>query len=157
MRLMSAFLVVLLSATAAFGYEAKVVAVTDGDTIKVLRNGEEIKIRLFGIDCPEKKQAFGQAARKQTAFYVANHIVEIDVVDQDRYGRTIGLVTFDGGKNLSEELVKSGYAWVYRQYCKRRPLCSDWVLLENDAMRNQRGLWVDHNPEPPWEWRKKKN
>lgn len=128
--------------------------VTDGDTIKVLQDGRETKIRLYGVETLEKQQAFGQKAKDFTASLVARKMVDVEPVDQDRYGRTVGLVTV-AGQNLNEELVKNGFAWVYRQYC-RRGECSSWMKEESQARAAKIGLWVDPGPVPPWEWRRTK-
>src|SRR5210317_583923 len=100
----------------ANAWMAKVVSVTDGDTIKVF-NVEygQVKIRFFGIDTPEKGQPYGQAAGKYLASLIAGSIVDIEPVDTDRYGRTVGIVT-DGERNINQEMVRSGYAWVYSRY-----------------------------------------
>lgn len=142
----------LLASTPVHAWTGQVVAVTDGDTIKVLQDGRETKIRLYGVDTPEKKQAFGQKAKDFTASLVAGKIVEVEPVDQDRYGRTVGLVTVVG-RSLNKELVKNGFAWVYRQYC-RRGECSAWLAEESQARAARIGLWADPEPMPPWEWRK---
>lgn len=148
------FLVLLfLSSSPVYAWTGKVVAVTDGDTIKVLQDGNQKKVRLYGVDTPEKKQAFGQKAKDFTASLVAGKMVAVEPVDQDRYGRTVGLVTVDG-LSLNEELVKKGFAWVYRQYCKRGE-CSEWLVFESQAKAAKIGLWADFAPVPPWEWRKK--
>lgn len=140
--------------TQAHAWTGQVVAVTDGDTIKVLQGGRETKIRLYGVDTPEKKQAFGQKAKDFTASIVAGKTVNVEPVDQDRYGRTVGIVTM-AGRSLNEELVKNGFAWVYRQYC-RRGECSDWLAEESQARAARIGLWADPEPMPPWEWRKER-
>lgn len=137
----------------AFAWTGQVVSVTDGDTIKVLQDGRETKIRLYGVDCPEKNgQAFGMKAKDFTASLVAGKLVDVEPVDQDRYGRTVGIVTV-AGLNLNGELVKNGFAWVYRQYC-RRGECSVWLQNESRARESRIGLWLDPVPMPPWDWRR---
>ncbi len=154
------FLVVLscsvfvISPVFAQTFQGKVVHVADGDTITVIHDGNEEKIRLYGVDTPEKKQDYGQQDKKFTADLVAGRVVEVDAIDTDRYGRTVGLV-FIKGKNLNEELLRNGYAWQYKQYCKKS-FCSDWLALERAASRSQRGLFADPYATPPWEWRKDK-
>ena len=85
---------------------------------------------------------------------VAGKQVGIEEVATDRYGRTVGIV------NVSElvvnkEIVRSGYAWVYRRYCDQE-FCQDWTELERTARVKGLGLWQDKNPVPPWDWRKRK-
>lgn len=135
-------------------FTGKVVGVSDGDTIKVMHNGKQEKIRLYGIDTPEKKQAFGQAAKRFTADMVAGKEVSVEVVTTDRYGRTVGVVKV-GGVNLNEELVWLGYAWVYDRYCKAS-FCTDWKDLEENAKDKGDGLWGDPAAQAPWEWRRER-
>ncbi|MBV5328865.1 MAG: thermonuclease family protein, partial [Chlorobium sp.] len=71
--------------------------------------------------------------------------------DTDRYGRTVGIVLVDG-QNLNELIVRNGYAWVYRQYCKES-FCSSWIQAEDAARQQQKGMWSDPRIIPPWEWR----
>jgi endonuclease YncB( thermonuclease family) len=131
--------------------QGRVVGVTDGDTIKVLVDREQIKIRLYGIDTPEKKQAFGQAATRVIKSLLSPSVT-VEEKDTDRYGRTVGIVYTSTGINVNEEMVKSGYAWVYRKYC-RSSFCSDWLEMENNARNNKIGLW-QQKAVAPWEWRK---
>lgn len=131
--------------------QGRVVGVTDGDTIKVLADREQIKIRLYGIDTPEKKQDFGQAATRKIKSLLTSS-VSVEEKDIDRYGRTVGIVYTSTGTNVNEEMVKAGYAWVYRKYC-RSSFCSDWLDLESSARNNKMGLW-QQKAVPPWEWRK---
>lgn len=133
-------------------WSGQVVGVADGDTIAVIHELEKVKIRLYGIDTPEKKQVFGNKARRYTNATVRKKSVEIVPIERDRYGRTVAMV-FVAGECLNEALVRDGYAWVYRQYCKKE-FCRDWLKLESTARENRQGLWLDRNPTPPWEWRK---
>ena len=135
-------------------WTGKVVSVTDGDTIKVMHHGKEEKIRLYGIDTPEKGQDFGQKAQDLTSSLVAGRIVEVEQKDVDRYGRVVGLVKVDG-QSLNELIIQNGYAWVYRQYCKER-FCSDWIRSEEAARQQKKGMWSSPVVIPPWEWRQQK-
>ena len=143
----------LLSSSSAYAadFQAKVIHIADGDTITVLNDtNKKIKIRLNGIDCPEKAQAYGNKAKQFTKDLVAGKTVTIQAYVQDKYGRTIGDVFLEDGRNLSQELVKAGYAWWYRQYAP-----DDTVLeaLEAEARETQAGLWNDPHPIPPWDFR----
>lgn len=129
----------------------KVVSVSDGDTITILGNEKQLKIRLYGIDSPEKSQAYGQKAKDFTASMVAGRQISVEPKDTDRYGRTVALVFVDG-INLNQQIVKQGYGWVYRQYCKGS-FCNDWLRLEAAARESKKGLWADSHPVPPWEYR----
>jgi micrococcal nuclease len=138
----------------SIGWEGKVVGVADGDTITVLHEGKGEKVRLYGIDCPEKRQDFGQKARQFTSNMVFGKIVEVNTFDTDQYGRTVGTVII-GSQCTNEELIKAGFAWVYTRYCKQ-PFCIKWQNLENEAHKNKVGLWSMPNPTPPWEFRHRK-
>ena len=145
------FLVIISTSSVLFAWEGKVVGVTDGDTIKVLKDGIQVKVRLAAIDCPEKGQPYGQAAKKFTANLVAGKIVNVWPTDTDRYGRTIAFV-FVGGVDLNKELLKAGLAWHYKQYSRDPELAK----LEFEARSKKVGLWVEADAVAPWEWRKNK-
>lgn len=147
-------LIVLFLISSAQGWTGKVVGVSDGNTIKVLNDGKLVKIRLYGIDTPEKAQSFGRKAKKFTSNFATNKIANVKSIDTDGYGRTVALVNVYG-KSLNKELVRAGYAWVYRQYCKES-FCAEWINIEGIARKAGAGLWIEPNPIPPWEWRKMK-
>jgi len=132
-----------------------VVGVADGDTIEVLHDGRGEKIRLYGIDCPEKNQDFGQRAKKYTSENVFGKVVEVETVDTDKYGRTVGLVYLGNKYSLNEALINSGYAWAYKKYCGK-PRCKEWLKIELKARQRKIGLWSMPDPTPPWEFRHKK-
>jgi len=134
-------------------FTGKVVGVSDGDTISVMHNGKAERIRLSGIDCPEKSQAFGQRAKQFTSALVFGKDVTVNVQDTDRYGRTVGEVKLLDGRVLNQELVQAGLAWWYRKYA---PGDTTLERLETEARAAKRGLWVEPHPVPPWEWRHKK-
>lgn len=128
----------------------KVVGVKDGDTIVLLVNGEEVTVRLYGVDTPEKNQAHGQRAKQYTSDLAFGKTVRLIVNNKDRYGRTVGTIILPDGKNLNEELVRNGFAWHYKEYSKDQNLAN----AEADARRFKRGLWQDPNPVAPWDFRK---
>ena len=137
-----------------WAWTGKLVGVTDGDTIKVLNKGKEVKVRLYGIDCPEKGQAFSRKAKQFTSDMVFGKEVEVKWIDTDRYGRTIAIVAIDK-QLLNEELVKAGYAWVYPRYCDEM-ICNVWHDMQIKAKMEKRGLWADAKPVAPWEYKRKK-
>ncbi len=138
----------------ATDFQAKVIHIADGDTITVLNDtNEQIKIRLNGIDCPEKAQAYGNKAKQFAKNLVGGQTVTIKAYDKDRYGRTIGDVILADGRNLNQELVKAGFAWWYFKYSDDREL----EQLELDAKLAHVGLWKDKNAVPPWIFRKIKD
>ena len=142
------------SSFAAIGdlFAGRVVNVSDGDTVVVLRAGNiQEKIRLAEIDCPEKSQAFGKVAKQFTLDKAAQKDVTVEVRDYDRYGRTVGVIYLPDESNLNRALVRAGYAWWYRQYSKDLTLGE----IEQEARIARRGLWSDPNPIPPWDYRRK--
>jgi endonuclease YncB( thermonuclease family) len=155
----SVLVVLLLSGLASklYAWSGMVVKVVDGDTIKVLEAGRAapVTVRLYGIDTPEKKQAYGRKAGKFTAGMVHGKQVEIENAGKDRYGRIIGLVSVNG-LLLNRELVRAGFAWVYTRYCKRRGLCRELEALETTAKRTGKGLFKDTEAVRPSLFRKGK-
>ncbi|WP_233249153.1 thermonuclease family protein [Desulfobulbus oligotrophicus] len=129
----------------------RVVGVTDGDTLRVVIEGQEVKIRLYGIDAPESGQAFGKASQQALKQITSGRQISIKVLDRDRYGRLVALVFADGA-NVNEAMVASGFAWAYPQYCKQS-FCNEWGRNQTMAKDNRKGLWQDGTPTPPWDWR----
>ncbi|NGZ03191.1 MAG: nuclease [Nitrospira sp. WS238] len=142
----------LLSTAAARGAEfaGEVVGVTDGDTIKVLHEGKAERIRLSGIDCPEKKQPFGSRAKQFTSEHAFGKTVTVQPTGRAHRGRTIAEVILPNGRSLNQELLKAGLAWWFRSYSKDMRLGT----LEQEARLAKHGLWADPHPVPPWEFRR---
>jgi len=152
---LSCLLLSLILATPALAWESRVKGVRDGDSLNVLNDdGVLVNIRLYGVDAPEAKQAFGFQARKRLAQLVSRKNVRIENVDTDRYGRTVALVRLDDGTLVNGEMVRAGLAWVYDQYCLRADLCAGLHQAQAEARAAGRGLWAEASPTPPWEWRK---
>ena len=144
-------LLLLAFSSPAFAWTGKVTGVADGDTITVLHDGKSEKIRLHGIDTPERQQAYGNKAKALTNSLVRGRTIEVMPQTVDRYGRTVALVYVDG-QSLNELLIRNGYAWVYQKYCKDS-FCSEWSRLEELARSQKKGMWQDPHIVPPWEWR----
>ena len=151
--LLVAFACLAWSAGAFADFTGKVVRVLDGDTLEALKDGAAVRVRLYGIDAPEKGQAFGKRAKQYAAELVFGKTVKVREKDRDRYGRTVGEVFLEDGRNLSRELVRAGLAWWYRRYA---PKDAELETLERKAREARAGLWADADPVPPWEWRKGK-
>ena len=145
------FLAVVALTFPAWAWQGKVVGVTDGDTITVMHDGKGEVIRLYGVDCPEKHQDYGQKAKEFTSSKVFGKVIDVEPVTRDRYGRIIGLVSFDG-QSLDHKIIEAGYGWVYLQYCQRS-VCEEWKKLEDHARSAKLGLWAVSSPVPPWEFR----
>ena len=144
-------MLILFSPALLFAWEGKVVSVTDGDTIKVLSNGIQVKVRLAAIDCPEKGQPWGKKAKQFTSHMILHKTVVVLPEGEDRYGRIIGWV-FIEEINLNKALIRAGLAWHYRQYSDDSLL----TALEMEARAAKKGLWSEPYPVPPWAWRKMK-
>lgn len=126
--------------------------VTDGDTIKVFDGEKVINVRLYGIDSPEKTQKYGRQATHFTSIMALGEMATVHVVDIDKYGRAVGIVTI-GSSSLNESILKAGYAWVYPAYCKKS-LCDKWKQYETQAKEAKIGIWIDSDVKAPWEYRR---
>jgi micrococcal nuclease len=131
-------------------FTGEVVRVIDGDRIDVLHDGRPERIRLAGIDAPERGQPFGKEAKQVTSALAFHKAVTVNVRGRDSYGRIIGRVVLPDGTILNHELVKQGLAWQYRQSSRDGML----AVMETAARQSKRGLWADPQPIPPWEWRR---
>ncbi|WP_115461338.1 thermonuclease family protein [Winogradskyella aurantiaca] len=150
-------LIVLLIVSTLFSYSqsfnAKVIGITDGDTVKVLKlDSTTVKIRLVNIDCPERKQAFSTKAKQFTSDAVFSKNVRIEVIKTDRYGRLVANIIYDQDLNLSKELLKAGLAWHYQKYSNDASL----QQLEDEARAQKIGLWSDPHAIAPWQYRSNK-
>ncbi len=127
----------------------KVTRVADGDTVTVLDAANvQHKIRLHGIDAPEKKQAFGEKSKQHLSSLVFGKDVRVKYKSRDKYGRIIGTVFVDG-RDVNHEMLRAGLAWHYKRYDKS----PEYASAELEAWQNHRGLWVDSNPTPPEQFR----
>lgn len=139
----------LAAQTVSADFSGKVVGVSDGDTITVLKDQEQVKVRLVEIDAPEKGQAYGNRSKQTLSELVLGKQVEIRERGTDRYGRTLGHIN-QSGLDVNAEMVRRGMAWVYVKYARDRGLSQ----IEVEAREQRRGVWADKNPIPPWEWRR---
>ena len=134
-------------------WSGTVIRVTDGDTLAVqATEGQQVRIRLYGIDCPEGGQPYGREATEVTRFLSLGRQVEIEELGQDRYRGAIAIVRLPDGMTIQERLLMKGAAWVFPRYCTR-PECETWRELERAARAADVGLWRASEPIPPWEWR----
>lgn len=129
-----------------------VVRVADGDTFTLLVDGDrQVRVRLHGIDCPERGQPYSRVATDHLKALLAKGNVRVEEMDIDRYGRTIGMV-YAGGINVNESLLANGLAWHSKSFDKNPA----WAALEVQAREQQLGLWAEPDPVAPWDWRKRK-
>lgn len=134
----------------------KVVRVVDGDTIYILDGAlSQYKVRLAGIDAPERNQPYGLASRKHLASLVAGKTVTVEYTKHDQYGRIVGTVWISGIDACLEQ-IKAGLAWHYKKFQneQEREERTLYAQAENEARAEHIGLWQERNPKPPWEFRR---
>ena len=162
---LSPIFVTLFMSAAYADISGKVVAVIDGDTIKVLDyDSVQHKVRLTGIDAPEKSQPFGNVSRKHLASMVAGKDVRVETSKNDRYGRVLGKVWVQPrdcsvcGKtlNANHAQILSGMAWWYQYYAKDQSPEDQgrYETAVDEARKRKLGLWSEPSPIPPWVWRR---
>ena len=137
---------ILLFPLLLFALSGKVVSIHDGDTITVLQDKRQIKVRLFGIDAPELKQTYGKKSKQFLANLIAGEVVEVEENGKDKYKRTIGTIYLNGA-DINAQMVANGYAWAYRKFSKK------YTAQESKAKSQKLGLWQDKEPIPPWVFR----
>lgn len=131
-------------------FTAKCIHIADGDTITILDSDHtQVRVRLYGIDCPEHGQDYGNVARQFTAGFCGGKTLRICKTGKDRYGRTLAFV-IAGTDTLNAELLKAGLAWHYSYY-DGNPV---WQHYEDEARRAKKGLWSQPGAIQPYEWRK---
>ncbi|EPC0968279.1 TPA: thermonuclease family protein [Enterobacter kobei] len=147
------YLITLLIVTyqASADINGRIVRVLDGDTVEILGGGNQLtRVRLAGIDAPEKNQPFGQRSRQELTSMVAQRNVTITGEETDRYGRRLGTVWL-GATDVNAAQIRKGLAWVYRYHGK--PARTDYAQLEAEARRQGIGLWSVPGQTEPWRWR----
>lgn len=154
------FFVALATSSASFAesYSGLVVSVADGDTVTVLDGtNQQHKVRLAGIDAPEKAQAFGNVSRQNLAQLVFKKQVTIEFEKLDRYRREVGKILV-AGRDINLQQIEAGLAWHYKKYQTEQPPAdrTTYSAAESYAATEHRGLWRDPSPTPPWEFRKLK-
>ncbi len=126
----------------------KVVGIIDGDTYDVLLNGNEtVRIRMEGIDAPEKGMPFYKKAKNHLSILCFDKVVRLEVRETDSHGRKIAFSYLEDGTELSHEMIKAGFAWHFKKYNNN----SELAQLEINASEARIGLWVDESPMPPWQ------
>jgi endonuclease YncB( thermonuclease family) len=130
-------------------FTAKIIAVLDGDTVLVRREGGLVKIRLAEIDAPEKAQTFGETSKRSLSDMVLGKQAKVVSQAVDQYGRLVAHLSVDGW-DVNAEQIRRGMAWEYSNFHSNQAL----IALQNEAKQAPRGLWAQSNPTPPWEWRK---
>lgn len=130
--------------------EGTCVGVSDGDSLILeLPDGERVRIRLYGIDAPEKDQQFALEARKKLCYLVYDKFIRVDVLDIDQYGRYVGKV-YAGARYVNRFMLKEGLAWLYRHYAAGDELLA---AAEARARAAKRGIWAASSPLRPRNFR----
>ena len=155
-RLVAFFIALALApCSVASELAGKVVGILDGDTVDVLTPAKElVRVRLSGIDAPEKKQAFGNVSKQTLSDLVFSREVVVEWRKKDRYGRIVGKVLVDG-IDMDLKMVTAGMAWHYKQYAKEQSATDreSYASAEDAARAKRVGLWRDKDPIPPWTFR----
>lgn len=145
----------MTTATNAGTLNGLVVGITDGDTLTLLVDRQQYKIRIAGIDAPERHQAWGDKSKLNISRLSHSKTAIADCPKVDRWGRQICKVTVNG-VDIGLEQVKDGMAWWYRKYAKEQA-AEDRPIYENAELMAQLrrlGLWGETNPMPPWDFRR---
>jgi endonuclease YncB( thermonuclease family) len=129
------------------------VNIAGGDTVSLLdENNTQHKIRLYGIDTPERDQPYGLAARRALTRFIDANNIGVVVVETDSYGRQVGTL-YSNGVNINQAMVASGNAWWYRHYARNE---RELAAAEREARDERRGLWAGPDAVAPWEWHRRK-
>lgn len=139
-------------------YWCRVKAVSDGDTLICYRfniRRSETRLRFAYVDAPESSQAYGKESQQLVSKMIKNRLVRVQITDIDRYGRCVGVI-YRRRKNVNEELIKRGAAWVYEEYIRDKKHLSYLMSLQSNAKKNKKGLWRGTHPVRPSIYRKQK-
>jgi micrococcal nuclease len=148
--ILASAVVLAFSASCAHAEQLRVIAVSDGDTVKVLSSdNRQMKCRLHGIDAPESSQSHGQASKASLSDMIYRKTVDVEVVDRDQYGRSVCRI-FLNGVDVNKVQIQRGFAWWYSRYSKD----SSYGQAQDAARQQRLGLWAMPNPTPPWAFRK---
>jgi endonuclease YncB( thermonuclease family) len=149
-------LLVAAGAAQAEQWRGKVVGIADGDTLTLLDDSrQQHRIRLDGIDAPERTQPYGQRSRQSLAALAHGRDAIADCAKNDRYGRSVCRVTVDG-RDVGLEQVRRGMAWHYVRYAHEQPAEArvEYARAEQQARGGRAGLWAGRDPTPPWDYRR---
>lgn len=149
MRFLAALFALVALNVQAESFEAKVLAVMDGDTVFVKSGPFKAKLRLVDIDAPEKAQPYGKQSQESLQSLVGGKVIHVESKAVDKFGRTIAVISI-GGINVNEEQVRRGMAWAYSRSREGRA----YARLQSEAQLAKRGLWQQANPQSPSQWRK---
>lgn len=143
----------LASSVRSAELEGVVVRVNDGDTLSVRTGAGLLRVRLFGVDAPERRQDGGLDAYRFTSSLALHQEVRVLEQEIDRYGRSVSVVMLPNDVNLGHSLVRTGNGWWYRKYA---PDDAELAAFEQEARSKRLGLWASSTPIAPWDWRKQR-
>lgn len=134
----------------------KVIHIADGDSLTIMRDNTQYKIRLLGIDAPERDQPYGKQARVALNRAINGKVVNADWNKKDDYGRLVAKVSYKQ-QDIGLQQIQKGMAWHYKQYVREQEPedQSRYAQAEYQAKRDKQGLWQDSKPIPPWDYRHK--
>ncbi len=154
------FIIFIQSCTSSKGVEVhgrteiQILGVSDGDTLNIReKRGGKQKLRLFGIDAPEKGQPFAEKARQFLSGTLSSSGISMRTHETDRYGRQVAELFLADGRSVNVMMLEAGLAFWYTRYAERR---RDMQMAEAAARKARRGIWSLTRPELPWEFRQKK-
>lgn len=151
-RLFNLILFVFGAVAFAQNLSGKVIGVKDGDTVEILEDQRPVVVRFAHVDAPEKKQAYGNVAKKYLSDLIFGKTVQVVIAGKnDRYGRRIGEIYLKN-QNINKDMVRAGLAWHYVQYSKD-PV---YAALQAEAQKKRVGLWQEARPQAPWEYRRQR-
>ena len=134
------------------GTSENVVKIIDGDTYDIIVDGKQTRIRMFGIDAPERGMDYYKVSKQYLGELCMNQGIHLEIVNTDRYGRIVAKSFLSDGRELGAEMIRAGMAWHFKRYSDDEVLAT----LETTARENQVGLWSISNPIPPWDYRARK-
>ena len=150
--LLTMMLLAMCVSSFAQSFHVNVVGISDGDTFTAInRDNLQLKIRVYGIDAPEKRQPFGNKSKEALSDLIFGKDIVIDVQSQDRYGRFIAYAFTPSGEDVSLLMLNKGMAWHYTEYDSSEK----YAAAEQSARKKRIGLCSDSNTVAPWEFRKK--
>lgn len=143
-------LIITASISSAQRFPVKVIGISDGDTFTVInRDNLQLKIRVYGIDAPEKKQAYGNKSKQALSALIFGKSIEIDVQSQEKWGRYVAKVYTPDGQDVALLMLQSGMAWHYTRFDQT----PSYAKAQETAKKAGKGLWADKNPVAPWDFR----
>jgi len=129
-----------------------VIKIVDGDTYDILINGKQLRIRMDGIDAPERGQPYSKISKEYLGRLCDGETIRLEIKSKDRFGRTVAKSWVSGNRELGAEMIRAGMAWHFKKYSDDLRLGK----LEQQARRERVGLWADPKPIAPWDYRKMK-